>query len=728
MSSGLTILQVLSWLNYGGVESYALRLGRALQARGHRVIVASAGGQLEPEFAAAGIAHFRVDFTGGKGFSGTRALRRLIEREQVDLVNAHNWRAGMISHLATRRSRVPYVLTVHGTRQAVNRFWVFYWSQQVVVVSAASKRNLVEDFGLPEERVVETIVGVDCERFRPEPPDPELERELGLSPGAPRVVHVSRFSHSKAPVALALTAAVDRLARLLPEVELVLVGQGPEEKAVARAAEQANARLGRRAVFALGGRGDVPRLLNLATVVVATATVALEAMACGKPVLAAGKGGYFGLVTPERLREAEASCFADHGTVAALTAEKLGESLAPLLRDPVEAKRLGEWGRRTAATHYGAAALAQQMEQVYHRALCDPAKVKRIAVFHLNQIGDLIFTLPALKALREGFPEAHITSVLRPHLAGLVASSGYVNRIEHRLQGRIAGPLRLTRALRRERPDLAVALSQSATMTLCARLSGAPHRLGFLDADLSRLLNHRVQERGIPCPSKVLHLVRCLGLEPEAESYVGLLHLSPEDREAGQRLLSQCALSGRGPLIALAPGESTDRPYKSWSATGFAAVAARLTDELEARLLLVGGGKDHALAEEILSGAKSPDPANPTACSLGTANSAANLCGKTTPSELAAVLSHCDLLIGIDSGPMHVAAAMGRPVVGLFGPTDPGRTGPQGEGHQIIFHRQPCWPCQTPTCQGRPCMAAISVEEVLAAVHRALAAERTASA
>ena len=706
MSSGLTILQVLSWLNYGGVESYVIRLGRALQARGHRVIVASAGGQLEPELQAAGIEHFRVDFTGGKTFRGTRALRQLLAREQVDLVNAHNWRAGMVSYLATRRAGVPYVLTVHGTRKAVNRYWVFYWSRQVAVVSEASKHNLVDDFGLPEARVVETIIGVDCERFRPEAPDRDLERELGLTPGAPRVVHVSRFSHSKAPVARALIEATEELERAAPGVEILLVGQGPEEEAVARAAEAINARLDRRAVFALGGRGDISRLLNLATVVVATATVALEAMACGKPVVAAGKGGCLGLVTPERLAEAEASCFADHGVVAPTTAARLAESLAPLLRDPTGAARLGQGSREVAETRYRAPIMAQSVEAIYQRALCDRDRVKRIAVFHLNQIGDLVFTLPALKALREGFPEARITSVVRPHLAGLVSHSGYVDDIVPRTSGRISGPWRLARTLRAGGTDLAVTFSQSATMALCARLSGAEHRVGYLDSDLCRLLNHRVQERGIPCPDKVLHLVRCLGLTPETREYVGLVHLSPKDREAGERLLAECALEGSGPVIALAPGESTERPYKSWSATGFATVAARLSEEMGARLVIVGGGKDVALGDEIIAG-------------LG--RRAANLAGRTTPSELAAVLAQCDLLIGIDSGPMHVAAAMGLPGVGLFGPTDPGRTGPQGEGHEIIFHRQPCWPCMTPTCQGRPCLAAITVEEVLAAARRALA-------
>lgn len=279
--SRLTILQVLSWLNYGGVESYTIRLARGLTERGHRVLVASHGGQLVPELEASGIEHFHVNFAGGRMAPGVLAIRRLLEREHVDIVNAHNWRAGAVSYLACRRAGVPYVLTIHGTRSPVNRYTVFYWSRRMAVVSDASWRNLVDGFGLPPERVVKTIIGVDTDRFRPSEPDPSLERQLGLQPGAPRVVHVSRFSHSKAPVAQAAIQAIEQLEKVVPHVELVLVGQGPEERAVARAAHKMNERLGRQAVFALGGRGDIPRILSLGSVAIGTASVTLEAMACG---------------------------------------------------------------------------------------------------------------------------------------------------------------------------------------------------------------------------------------------------------------------------------------------------------------------------------------------------------------------------------------------------------------------------------------------------------------
>ena len=714
--SGLTILQVLSWLNYGGVESYAIRLARGLKARGHRVIVASHGGQLVPELEASGIRHIRVDFAGARMAPGVMALRRLLEQEHVDIVNAHNWRAGAVSYLACRRAGVPYVLTIHGTRSPVNRYTVFYWSRRVQVVSEASWRNLVEGFGLPPERVVKSMIGVDCERFRPRAPEEELERELGLRPGAPRVVHVSRFSHSKAPVALAAIEAMALLEKEAPGVELVVVGQGPEARAVARAAEQMNRRLGRQAVFALGGRGDVDRILSLGSVAVGTASVTLEAMACGLPVVAAGKGGYFGIVRPENLAEAQKSCFADHMDVAKVTPVALKEDLASLLGDPEEAARLGKFGRETAVSRCGVARLASDVEALYREELSERATVKRILVFHLNQIGDLMFTLPALKALREAYPRARITSVLRPYLAGLVAESGFVDEVLQRPQGPIHTAVGLGLELRKQKPDLAagarlaVAFSQSATMALCARISGAGHRVGYVDSDLARLLTHRIQVRGIPCPEKVMRLVRGLGLELEKTDYVGLVRLLPEDREQGERLLEECELEGDGPLVALAPGESEKKPYKSWTTEGFREVAVELARE-GARLVVVGAESDRSLGDQITA------PVGP--------GQAANLAGRTTPSQLAAALARCDLLIGIDSGPMHVAATMGRPVVALFGPTDPRRTGPQGEGHEVIFHQQPCWrPCVhpvTPNCGHRNCMMAITPGEVLAAARRVLA-------
>ena len=413
------------------------------------------------------------------------------------------------------------------------------------------------------------------------------------------------------------------------------------------------------------------------------------------------------------MERAEASCYADHEAVGRVTPEVLRQDMQTLLCDPGEAQRLGEFGRATAESRYGVPRLAQDIEGIYREELCDRSSVKRVLVFHLNQIGDLMFTLPALKALREAYPQAHITSVLRPHLAGLVGESGFVDEILHRPAAPMQAAVGLGLRLRQARPDMAVAFSQSATMALCARLSGARHRVGYADSELAGFLTHRIQVRGIPCPEKVMRLVRGLGIEPDKTDYVGLARLSQEDWEYGDRLLAEQELEGDGPLIALAPGESSSKPYKSWTAEGFMEVAVRLAHDDGARLVVVGAEADRELGYEIIG------PIGP--------RQSCNLAGRTTPGQLAAVLARCDLLIGIDSGPMHVAAAMARPVVALFGPTDPRRTGPQGEDHEVIFHEQPCWgPCVhpvTPNCDHRSCMMSITPHEVLAAALRILSRE-----
>jgi lipopolysaccharide heptosyltransferase II len=396
-----------------------------------------------------------------------------------------------------------------------------------------------------------------------------------------------------------------------------------------------------------------------------------------------------------------------------LSVERLGHDLVDLLGDQRKAAQLGGFGRCTAESSYHVARLAGDMERIYQQTLCDRDQTKRILVFHLNQIGDLMFTLPALKTLREEFPEAHITSVMRPHLAGLVAGSGFVDDIVKRPSLRRRAVVHLGLELRKLRPDLAISFSQSATMALCARLSGARQRVGYVDSELARLLTHRIQVRGIPSPEKVMRLVRGLGLMPERRDYVGLVRVAREEHDAAHDLLAHAELHGDGPLIALAPGESEDRPYKSWDAEGFREVASRLAHEYGARLVVVGADADRDLGDEITGPVVT--------------GKARNLAGQTTPSQLAALLTRCDLLIGIDSGPMHVAAAVGRPVVALFGPTDPRQTGPLGEGHEVIFHRQPCWgPCinpVTPSCTERACMMSITPDEVLAAAGRILARE-----
>jgi glycosyltransferase involved in cell wall biosynthesis len=349
----------------GGVGSYLLNLSGRLVARGHRVVVAAPPGELTPRLAAAGITWCKVRISDWHLLRARRELASVIELENVDLVCGHDYSAGAAAYLAARKAAVPYLLTVHCRRPAWQRFLVFYWSPKVVTVSCSLRESLTRQLGLPPERVIESYVGVDPVRFQPGAVNPLLLKELGMSPGRPVVLHVSRLSPTKSPVAVALAQAAERLVALSPDLAVLLVGSGEDEAAVRDTAARANVRIGKAVVRALGARGDIPDLMRLATVVVGTGTVALEAMASGRPVIAAGKGGLVGLLTPQTFPGARKTLFGDHGGAAPLASPNFVRAIAKPLSDPRLCARLGNWGHKVIAEQFSLEGMTDHVQSVY---------------------------------------------------------------------------------------------------------------------------------------------------------------------------------------------------------------------------------------------------------------------------------------------------------------------------------------------------------------------------
>lgn len=294
----------------------------------------------------------------------------------------------------------------------------------------------------------------------------------------------------------------------------------------------------------------------------------------------------------------------------------------------------------------------------------DGSRPARIAVFHLNQVGDLVFSLPALAAIRAGFPEATVWSVLRDSLAPLLEASTVVDEaLTHKGSRNF---LATADRLRDLRIDLAVCLSESPRSRLLAYLSGAPRRVGLDGGPLASLLSERVEKCGLPSTSNNLRVVRELGCSVPQESYVGLLQPSDADRDGARRLLAQAGSSGgRERLVILAPGVSKGREHKRWPVDRFAGVAAHIA-ALPGFVAVTVGAEESRVA---------PD---------AEVDGWVDLVGRTSLRELLGLLSLSALFVGNDSGVLHVAACLGVPCVGLYGPTDPGETGPQGEGHCVL--------------------------------------------
>ncbi|OPZ86150.1 MAG: Spore coat protein SA [bacterium ADurb.Bin429] len=360
----MKILHLLKSLHTGGSVTYMLKLSAGLIARGNEVVVAAGTDDARPALEAMGARFHRVTMSDLSFFSAAGRLAEIIRDEGVDVINAHHWTAGAAGYLAGRLTGVPFLLTVHGTRRAYQRWLVFYWSPKVLVVSARGRDNLIHDMGLAPERIIESFIGVDVQRFAPGPPDPALLTELGLDADTPVVLHVSRLNATKGHVARVLAKAAPGIATSVPDVTVLIAGDGEDRPRVDAAAATANAAIGRQAVRLLGMRGDVPALMRLARAVVGTASVAMEALASGVPVVAAGKYGYVGPVTPDTFDAANAVCFGDHAAPQPLTPEALAEALPPLLDDDTR-RELGAWGRALMVEQYSVERMVDQVEAVY---------------------------------------------------------------------------------------------------------------------------------------------------------------------------------------------------------------------------------------------------------------------------------------------------------------------------------------------------------------------------
>jgi ADP-heptose:LPS heptosyltransferase len=334
----------------------------------------------------------------------------------------------------------------------------------------------------------------------------------------------------------------------------------------------------------------------------------------------------------------------------------------------------------------------------------DTSAISRLAVFHLNGVGDLLFSLPALLAIRRAFPSSHITSVIRPYLRELLEPLALADEIVLRPErGQILDIPGFIWNLRRRRFDLAVLFSQSASANIYARLSRTKIRVGFVDTIFPRLLSHVIPLRGISSTPKLLHLTERIGAKPERRDYVGMLKVGDKQSERAKALLQQAGIESKPFVIfSFAQGPGPIPLYKTWPRENFVQVGRHF---LKRGLVPVAiGSRADVNESRLITG------------QIG--REAVSLAGQTSLGELAAVIQKARLLVGIDSGPAHLAAALGIPVVALYGPTDPAVTGVQGDRSVTIKKDRPCSPCRKPTCEGRPCMSEIMPEEIIAAAEK----------
>ena len=334
--------------------------------------------------------------------------------------------------------------------------------------------------------------------------------------------------------------------------------------------------------------------------------------------------------------------------------------------------------------------------------------VRKFLVVNMNYMGDALLTTPAIAALRQAYPDAQIDTVVGAGTAAEVLQGNPdLNQIIARTaRGGASRLMQMFRLLRRGRYTDAIILPPLPGYAFAAWLARTPRRVGLAGRGMNHFLTELRRTKAVHMADAMLDT---MPLPPDPTRPRRLVvAVDAEAERTADALLTEQGIAPGQPLIAVNIGAT--RPQKRWFAESFAQTLDGLAD---VPVVLVGAGAaDTAMAADILGRTHAAKPIN--------------LVGRTEVKTLAAVLRRCDLLLSGDSGPMHLATAVGTPCVALFGSTDPAVTGPYDENSEAIYKDLSCSPCGNhPTCNGRyDCLREITPEEVVLAARRLLRAWR----
>jgi len=319
---------------------------------------------------------------------------------------------------------------------------------------------------------------------------------------------------------------------------------------------------------------------------------------------------------------------------------------------------------------------------------------KKICIIHLNQIGDLVFSLPLLKALRENFPDTLIHSVVKPHLKGLLIDSPYVDSILPRESG-LKAKGKLLRTIRKNRYDLLISLARSEECLVLTALSKAKVKAGFSHFPWDLCLDTKDTIEGHNSWHNNAKLLKRLNIKVSKNDYVGLLKI--DTHKSTIRLPEK--------YVVISPGASSRRLTKTWEQEKFTELILVLKEKHDLTPVLIGGKDNEAHNRRIIENLKADNRwgdstiLNVTGDSLRT---------------ISAIIKDACLFVGIDSGFMHIASSLDVPVVALFGPTDPFYVGPQNEKSSVVrAEEMECVPCYLNACEHRDCMRDLKVSDVL---------------
>ncbi|GIV19749.1 MAG: lipopolysaccharide heptosyltransferase I [Armatimonadota bacterium] len=345
----------------------------------------------------------------------------------------------------------------------------------------------------------------------------------------------------------------------------------------------------------------------------------------------------------------------------------------------------------------------------------DMQRIQRVAIVKLSSIGDVVHALPVSAALKRSFPHLQITWITEERCAEMVTGNPYLHEVIT-IPGKAwrhgawhprtwQEVRRLVGTLRSRRFQLTIDLQGLLKSAVVAWLTGAPVRIGYHWQREGAWLFNRVvpkQPTSVHVVQEYLDVARYLGAQTEPVEFP--LFIPPETDEKVCHLLEEEGISPPEGFVSINP--SAGQPFKRWRTERWAEVITRIDRQYQIPVVLVGGSADRPLADDIRSRTSVPF---------------ADMVGRTNLKELAAILRRSLVHLCGDTGSAHISVAQGKPVIGLYGPTNHLRTSPYGQEHRLITHQHECPICQShPRRKHSDCMDRITVSEVMHMLERTL--------
>lgn len=370
----IRVLMVLDSLGIGGTETHVLSIIKALKKLGITTVYAGASGMMYESFARVGCPIYVIDLSpmtlchiqSNMLPTIMNPLKQLMHTSHINVVHVHHIPSGIHAAMAAKELGIPVVFTTHGTYYPNTQIQnICQYSDAIISVS-----NPIHEY-LTRMNIQSELIpnGVDFEEFHAVDAS-AMREQLGIPPEAYIVIYASRLSWGKASICTMLVSAARKLwLDGISPLHVVIVGDGHQYDNIRELAKNVQQEVGQSFIHMVGNQKQVRNYFNLGDIIVGTGRVALEAMACKKPVLAIGNHGFLGLITPSIYEQAWSHYFGDHDSICKPSEELITQSLRDALVNKDTLQQIGEQGYEWVTTHFDIYKIVKRIVSLYKQVI-----------------------------------------------------------------------------------------------------------------------------------------------------------------------------------------------------------------------------------------------------------------------------------------------------------------------------------------------------------------------